>query len=123
MTPETFFTALSDRIRLRLLSLMYESEVCVCFLVEAIDSPQPTVSRHLAYLRSSGLVEARRDGKWMHYRLAADLPEGFARLLGEALALLRDERDFRRDRERLERACCSPRVPAVLKRAPRPVRV
>ena len=56
--------------RLRILSLLSEDEVCVCHLHASLDVPQPTASRHLAYLRKSGLVEARRDGIWMHYRLA-----------------------------------------------------
>jgi len=66
---ERLFAGLADRTRLRLLNLMAEQEVCVCYFVEILDAPQPTISRHLAYLRRSGLVEARREGKWMHYRI------------------------------------------------------
>src|SRR3989304_6145085 len=66
---ELLFRALADRTRLRLLNLMGEDEVCVCFLVEALKLTQPKISRHLAYLRRAGLVAARREGKWMHYRL------------------------------------------------------
>lgn len=64
------YAALADSTRLRILSLLGEDEVCVCHLHASLDVPQPTASRHLAYLRKSGLVEARRDGVWMHYRLA-----------------------------------------------------
>jgi ArsR family transcriptional regulator len=64
------YAALADPTRLRILSLLGEDEVCVCHLHASLDVPQPTASRHLAYLRKSGLVEARRDGVWMHYRLA-----------------------------------------------------
>lgn len=64
------YAALADPTRLRILSLLSEDEVCVCHLHASLDVPQPTASRHLAYLRKSGLVEARRDGIWMHYRLA-----------------------------------------------------
>src|SRR5690349_25079799 len=66
---ETVLAALADRTRLRLLNLMAGGEVCVCYFVELLDEPQPKISRHLAYLRRAGLVAARRDGKWMHYRL------------------------------------------------------
>src|SRR5256885_3173375 len=66
---ELFFLALADRTRLRLLSLMGETEVCVCFFVEVLRTNQPKISRHLAYLRRAGVVAARREGKWMHYRI------------------------------------------------------
>src|SRR5580704_19052386 len=63
--------AFADPVRLRLLHLLAgEGEVCVCHLQEALELPQPTVSRHLAYLRRAGLVAARKDGLWVHYRLA-----------------------------------------------------
>jgi ArsR family transcriptional regulator, arsenate/arsenite/antimonite-responsive transcriptional repressor len=64
------YAALADPTRLRILSLLGDEEVCVCHLHASLDVPQPTASRHLAYLRKAGLVEARRDGVWMHYRLA-----------------------------------------------------
>jgi ArsR family transcriptional regulator len=64
------YAALADSTRLRILSLLSEDEICVCHIHASLDVPQPTASRHLAYLRKSGLVEARRDGIWMHYRLA-----------------------------------------------------
>ena len=64
------YAALADPTRLRILSLLSEDEICVCHLHASLDVPQPTASRHLAYLRKAGLVEARRDGSWMHYRLA-----------------------------------------------------
>lgn len=55
---------------MRLLNLMADQEICVCYLVEVMDAPQPKISRHLAYLRRAGIVLARRDGKWMYYKLA-----------------------------------------------------
>ena len=64
------YAALADPTRLRILSLLGEDEICVCHIHASLDVPQPTASRHLAYLRKSGLVEARREGIWMHYRLA-----------------------------------------------------
>jgi ArsR family transcriptional regulator len=64
------YAALADSTRLRILSLLGDGEICVCHIHASLDVPQPTASRHLAYLRKSGLVEARREGIWMHYRLA-----------------------------------------------------
>jgi ArsR family transcriptional regulator len=64
------YAALSDPTRLRMLALIGEGEICVCHIHDSLDVPQPTASRHLAYLRRAGLVETRRDGIWMHYRLA-----------------------------------------------------
>ena len=64
------FRAFADPTRLRILSLLLRGELCVCDLVNTLDAPQPTASRHLAYLRKAGLVEARRDGLWMYYKLA-----------------------------------------------------
>jgi ArsR family transcriptional regulator, arsenate/arsenite/antimonite-responsive transcriptional repressor len=65
-----FFAALADETRLRIVLLLVSGEACVCTLHESLDLPQPNVSRHLAVLRSAGIVEARRDGKWTYYRLA-----------------------------------------------------
>lgn len=64
------FQALGDETRLRILALLRQGEVCVCHIQGGLRLPQPTVSRHLAYLRKSGLVSARREGVWMHYRLS-----------------------------------------------------
>ena len=65
----TVYSALADPTRLRILSLLGDGEICVCHIHASLDVPQPTASRHLAYLRKAGLVEARRDGTWMHYKL------------------------------------------------------
>ncbi|HZS48542.1 MAG TPA: metalloregulator ArsR/SmtB family transcription factor, partial [Blastocatellia bacterium] len=64
---ELLFSALADRTRLRLLNLMGDDEVCVCYFVEILDTNQPKISRHLAYLRRAGIVAGRREGKWIHY--------------------------------------------------------
>ncbi|MFN2391782.1 MAG: ArsR/SmtB family transcription factor, partial [Pyrinomonadaceae bacterium] len=66
---EIFFLALADKTRLRLLNLMRENEVCVCFFTEVLDESQPKISRHLAYLRNAEIVSARREGKWIHYKI------------------------------------------------------
>ena len=96
---ELLFKALADRTRLRLLNLMGADEVCVCFFVEVLGEPQPKISRHLAVLRAAGLVAARRDGKWMHYRLTP--PEAFATVLANVIATLRTDPEMLRDRAAL----------------------
>ena len=116
----SLFEALADQTRLRLINLVRRGEVCVCFFVEVLGEPQPKVSRHLAYLRKNGLVSDRREGKWMHYRLAEDLsPEAF-RVLEAMNETFEEDPLFIRDRQKLDQACCSPRVSETLKRAPRP---
>jgi ArsR family transcriptional regulator len=67
MKPELAFRALSEKPRLRLLGLLGRGEVCVCDLMAALELPQPTVSRHLAYLKTAGLVTDRREGRWRYY--------------------------------------------------------
>lgn len=116
MKLETLFAALADRTRLRLLNLMGGGEVCVCYFIEVLDAPQPKISRHLAFLRNAGLVSARREGKWMHYSIA--VPEH--PMLQQALDALRHDPEMQRDVAALKKACCSPRAPELLKRAPKP---
>ena len=117
---EVFFKALADRTRLRLLHLMGDDEICVCFLVEALRVSQPKISRHLAYLRRAGVVEARREGKWMHYRIAVPPDPGAARVLSETLLWLEHEKAMQADRIRLNKACCSPQRFVTLLGAPVP---
>ncbi len=117
---ELLFKALADHTRLRLLNLMGEDEVCVCFFVEVLGTNQPKISRHLAYLRKCGLVEARREGKWMHYRVAMPPDEYAARVFAEVRAWLRQERRMQRDREQMKRVCCALQPPVPLRGAPRP---
>lgn len=71
---ESLFKALADDTRLRILALLQAGEICVCDIHGSLDLPQPTVSRHLAYLRRTGLVHGRKEGLWVHYRLA-QLPD------------------------------------------------
>lgn len=68
--PADFFKALADPIRLRIVALLANSELCVCHLQEALEAPQPTVSRHLGVLRNARVVDVRREGAWSHYSLA-----------------------------------------------------
>ncbi len=98
---KTIFRALSDRTRLRILNLLQEGELCVCHIVGVLDSPQPTVSRHLAYLRKAGLVVARKEGLWMHYRLAPAHSKSHSMLLDCLAQCFREEGVFAKDGERL----------------------
>lgn len=117
---ERFFQALGDNTRLRLLNLMGGQEICVCYFVEVLDQPQPKISRHLAYLRSAGIVAARREGKWMHYRVIMPPNTGAAQVLRQTLDWLKNDRAMQADRSRLLKACCSPAAFAALEGAPRP---
>jgi ArsR family transcriptional regulator len=118
---ETFFRALADRTRLRLLNLLGNDEVCVCFLVEILETNQPNVSRHLAYLRRAGVVDARRDGKWIHYSISKPRDPQAAALLDEILSWLARDPQMQRDRRRLAKVCCASNLPVQLQAAPRPV--
>ncbi len=120
---ERFFQALGDNTRLRLLNLMGDQEICVCYFVEILDQPQPKISRHLAYLRNAGIVAARRDGKWMHYRIVIPPNTGAAQVLQQTLAWIRAERTMQADRARLSKACCTPEKFATLQGAPLPVSI
>jgi ArsR family transcriptional regulator len=117
---ERFFQALGDKTRLRLLNLMGNQEVCVCYFVEILGGPQPKISRHLAYLRSAGIVAARREGKWMHYRIVMPAHMGAAQILKQTLGWLKEDRTMQADRARLRKACCSPSKYALLDGAPMP---
>jgi ArsR family transcriptional regulator, arsenate/arsenite/antimonite-responsive transcriptional repressor len=118
---EHLFRALADSTRLRILNLIAEQEICVCYFVETLHVSQPKVSRHLAYLRRARLVETRRDGKWMHYRLAMPKDEIAAGILRAAISRLRAKPDMQRDLSRLSSACCSAKKPETLQEAPLPV--
>jgi ArsR family transcriptional regulator, arsenate/arsenite/antimonite-responsive transcriptional repressor len=118
---EDFFSALADRTRLRLLNLMRGDEVCVCFFVEILKTNQPKISRHLAYLRRAGIVGARRQGPWMHYRIVEPPDEDAARVLKDTLAWIANDREMKRDRERLVQICCAPKLPVSIQGAPRPL--
>ena len=120
MKFETIFAALADRTRLRLLNLMADGEVCVCFFIEVLDEPQPKISRHLAFLRRAGLVNARREAKWMHYSIAGPKHPIVRRIFEQTLDALRKDPQMQRDRAALKTACCSTRVPELLRRAPKP---
>ena len=117
---EFLFKALADHTRLRLINLIGDDEVCVCFFVEVLKINQPKISRHLAYLRRAGVVSARRDGKWIHYRLIEPPDPHAANIFREVRAALPNDPAMKNDRARLEKICCAPRLPVQLQRAPIP---
>ncbi|WP_353070530.1 metalloregulator ArsR/SmtB family transcription factor (plasmid) [Tunturibacter empetritectus] len=119
----TLFAALADPTRLRLLNLMDGREVCVCYFVEILKQGQPKISRHLAYLRRAGIVEARRDGKWMHYRIERPNDPKAASILDAALQSLKTDKEMQSDLARLDRACCEPQRFITLQGAPIPAQV
>jgi ArsR family transcriptional regulator len=117
---ELFFKALADPTRLRLINLMGDEEVCVCFFVEILNTNQPKISRHLAYLRRAGIVSARREGPWMHYRVGKPADENAAQVLEAVREWLAKDGGMQQDRKRLVKICCAPELPTQLQGSPRP---
>lgn len=117
---ELFFKALADITRLRLINLMAEDEVCVCFFVEVLETNQPKISRHLAYLKRAGLVKTRREGNWMHYRLVEPPNEDAARIFREVRNYLTNDREMQKDRQKIVNVCCAPELPESIQGAPMP---
>jgi len=115
---ETLFMALADKTRLRLLNLMRDDEVCVCFFTEVLGDSQPKISRHLAYLRNAGIVEARRDGKWMHYSINWPEDEGIRNIFSAVLDSFSSRPEMRADREKYKNVCCSPELLVQIARTP-----
>jgi len=107
---ETVFKALADATRLRILGLLLTGEVCVCDIHESLKIPQPKASRHLAYLRSAGLVETRREGLWIHYRLATPADPVIGVITQAVAHALAHVDVVHRDAERLRKrtGCCVP---------------
>jgi ArsR family transcriptional regulator len=118
---ELFFRALADSTRLRIINLIGDQEVCVCYFVEILKTNQPKISRHLAYLRRAGIVAARREGIWMHYRIATPKDENAAKVLVQVRAWLAIDSNMQQDRKRLDRICCAPELPVQLQGSPKPV--
>jgi ArsR family transcriptional regulator, arsenate/arsenite/antimonite-responsive transcriptional repressor len=114
LESESFFMALADKTRLRLLNLIRDDEVCVCFFVDVLGESQPKISRHLAYLRNAGIVEARRDGKWMHYRIVEPKNSMNAKILANVLDGLKNQENMSSDYEKLVVACCSSILPITI---------
>ena len=110
---EHLFKALADSTRLRILGLLLTGEVCVCHIHESLRIPQPKASRHLAYLRRAGLVETRRQGLWIYYRLA-DTSDPILRTIQQAVThALGHVGAIHRDAGRLQKktGCCARQAP------------
>lgn len=117
---ENFFLALADGTRLRLLNLMRENEICVYFFTEILGESQPKISRHLAYLRSAGLVSARRDGKWMHYKIVLPEDAAAARILRSTLDAIKSSPAMQADFAKLLTAGDAAPSPTTISPAPKP---
>ncbi|WP_455196435.1 ArsR/SmtB family transcription factor [Kaarinaea lacus] len=98
LDANSFFSAIANDIRLRCLMLMQlEGELCVCELTHALDLSQPMISRHLALLRETGLVQTRRDGQWMYYALHPELPAWSKKVIRETAKANAEESPFADD--------------------------
>lgn len=107
---ESLLKALADATRLRILGLLLAGEVCVCDIHESLKIPQSKASRHLAYLRRSGLVETRREGLWIHYRMGTLADPVLAAISDAVRHALTHTDTVRRDAGRLQKrtGCCVP---------------
>ena len=102
ITPQEFFTLLSDETRLRcLLLLQKEKELCVCEFSHILESIQPKISRHLALLRTSGLVSDERRGQWVYYRLNEKLPTWMKQVLATTLDDLKNTAPYQSDLKKI----------------------
>ncbi len=99
------FRALGDETRLRMVALLSHGELCVCHIEKALDLSQPNVSRQLGILRAAGIVDARRDGSWMHYALAPQEHDSVKAMLDQLVALFGAERAIRADHAKLRKSC------------------
>ena len=107
ISVDRMFKAFSDRTRLRILNLLRNGELCVCDIVNVLQASQPLVSRHLAYLRRAGLVLARKDGLWMHYRLAPANSDFHKSLLNCLACCFGAVPELANDAKRLKTSNCS----------------
>ncbi len=102
MKQVNFFQMLGDETRLRALALvMGEGELCVCELVEALGIAQPKVSRHMAAMRSAGIVTARRHAQWVFHSVNSELPGWKVEVLAAAVTGIAGEAVIKQDKERL----------------------
>lgn len=113
---ELFFSALADKTRLRLLNLMRDGEVCVCFFAETLGTNNPKISRHLSYLKRADLVKGRREGKWMHYRISAPTDKGALEVFNSMMKMFESDRQMKADRERLVNFACAGNSPVRITR-------
>lgn len=116
---QTFFIALADRTRRRILNLLRQQEICVCFLTEVLDISQPKISRHLAYLRNAEIVLARREGKWVYYRINESKDFYAAQILRDTLDWLEFDERMRNDYEKLQTIYDSAKISVEIKPSPK----
>lgn len=114
---ELFFAALADKTRLRLLNLMRDGEVCVCFFAETLNTNNPKISRHLSYLKRAGLISGRRDGKWIHYRISEPKNKKASEIFANLMEMLIDDKEMQIDREQLANVCCVRQQPIQIDNA------
>ncbi len=112
---ELFFSALADRTRLRLLNLLRNGEVCVCFFAETLGTNNPKISRHLSYLKRASLVSGRRDGKWMHYSLQKTQNKEASILFDATMKIFESDKQMIEDLKRLIDFCCASDAPIMIK--------
>ncbi|MDX2086985.1 MAG: metalloregulator ArsR/SmtB family transcription factor [Kofleriaceae bacterium] len=99
------FRALGDETRVRIVALLSHGELCVCHVEKALELSQPNVSRHLGILRMAGIVDARRDGTWVYYKLAAQEHEAVREVLATLTKAFGAERAIRADHAKLRKSC------------------
>jgi ArsR family transcriptional regulator len=99
------FRALGDETRLRIVALLSHGELCVCHVERALDLSQPNVSRQLGILKAAGVVDSRRDGTWVYYRLVAQQHAAVETMLGTLARAFGSERAIRADHVKLKKAC------------------
>jgi ArsR family transcriptional regulator len=99
------FRALGDETRVRIVALLSHGELCVCHVETALELSQPNVSRHLGILRAAGVVDTRRDGTWVYYRLAEQENEAVQEMLSTLAKSFGAERAIRADHAKLRKAC------------------
>ena len=105
---DRMFRAFSDRTRLRILSMLRDGrELCVCDIIRVIRAPQAKISRHLAYLRKANLVLARKEGLWVHYRLAPVSGAFHTKLIECLQCCLNDVPELKKDQAKLGGPCCT----------------
>lgn len=111
---ELFFSALADKTRLRLLNLMRDGEVCVCFFAETLGTNNPKISRHLSYLKRASLVTGRRDGKWIHYKINEPADKNASEVFAATMKMLEMDKQMKADRRKLVNFVCTLNAPVTI---------
>ena len=99
------FRSLGDETRLRIVALLAHGELCVCHLEAALDLNQSTASRHLGILRAAGVVDCRREGTWVYYRITEQEHATVAKALDVLTSAFGTERALKSDHAKLRRSC------------------